>query len=180
MSLLALSILLLAAACAPVSPLSPAGQAESAPEELSTETSKKPAVEADQPASADKIISKSTVAGEALLLFNNTRTETYELVRVNLQTGKPVEDAKSIDIGSEINYVFSPDRTRLAVASKGGGCAGACLRLFELPDLKQVLQLDLPAMRLSGDWVHQIAFDSRGRAHRPGSCRPGYSPHRRG
>lgn len=161
-SLLTLLIFTLVTACAPISPLSPAAQAESAAEETSNETSKKPAVESGEPATADKEISKSTVAGEALLLFNNTRAETFELVRVNLQTGKPVDDAESIDIGSEITYTFSPDHTRLAVASKGSGCAGACLRLFELPGLKQVLQLELPAMRLAGDWVHQIAFDPRG------------------
>ena len=144
-----LLFLLLATACAPVSPLSPAA-------------TQPPVDQADQAASADKEISKSPDAGEVLLLVNNKRADSFQLVKVDLGSGKPVENAEPVDIGAEINYAFSADRTRLAVASKGSGCAGACLRLYELPSLNQVLQLELPAMKLAGDWVHQIAFDSRG------------------
>ena len=118
--------------------------------------------EVDQPAAADIEISNSTVSARRCCSLITPARKPTSWSRSICRPASRFENTEPVDIGSEINYVFSPDRTRLAVASKGAGCAGACLRLFELPALKQVLQLELPAMKLAGDWVHQIAFDPRG------------------
>ncbi len=145
-------VLLLAAACAPLA--APAGNPDK-PAKITADAGEK--VDAIQAASS------SPLTGYALLIGNKASSGAVRIIRINLSTGQPDPGENPIEIGQRANYVFSPDRSRLAVTSDALDCKGTCLRVFRLADLQATTPIDLPKMAGPDEWISQLVFDPQGK-----------------
>ena len=140
-----LMVVILFAACAPRAAQPP--QVSSSTKEPAAAAQHKPAAQAQ--------------TGQALLIEQAGTADTFQITIIDLQTGKLVNGVEPVALGSEMNYAFSPDRARLAMASKGAGCEAACLRIFRLRDLEEIARVDLPGVKYATDYVHQVVFDAQ-------------------
>lgn len=143
-SLFTILIFILLAACAPGgSPVSTTGGRR-----------------AEQVNSSPMTSSPNGPKTDRALLFNNRAgADTFRIAVVDLNSGEPAAGAEPVEIGSQINFAFSPDGTMLALASVSVDCQGACLSIFRLADFEQIAKIELPARNIDNDWVHQLAFD---------------------
>ncbi len=145
----ALLVCLAAAGCAPLSAV------PAAPAKLEAE--------ANTASEADSLVPKETGADYALLVGNKPKTESQQIERVDLNTGKLAAGEKPIEIGKEAVTAFSPDRSLLAVTSKINGCRGTCLQVFQLASLAQTARIELPEIGGYNEWVSQLVFDQQGK-----------------
>lgn len=101
------------------------------------------------------------VSADALALTIREKTigSTLEMLPVLAKTGQAPDGYSAIDLGSNVQYAFTPDLARMAFLSYGAqNCAAYCFHLVDLPTWKEIITpievVDDPSV-----WGVAIVFD---------------------
>lgn len=102
----------------------------------------------------------SRLGAAALTLQEQGGLDQFAIVPVLAETGEAVADAKPIELGGEIAYGFSRDRTQMAfLSNRTEGCEKYCLRVMDLIRWEET-GLPIPVEKDFSTWFMVPEFDS--------------------
>lgn len=102
----------------------------------------------------------SRLGAAALTLQEQSGLDQFSIVPVSAETGEPVADVLPIELGGEIAYGFSRDRTQMAfLSNRTEGCEKYCLRVMDLIRWEETGQ-PIPVEKDFSTWFMVPEFDS--------------------
>jgi hypothetical protein len=78
-------------------------------------------------------VADSRLGASVLTLQRPPGVNSFSIVPVSAETGRPLKDVRALDLSSDPAYGFSQDRRFMAfVSRRDGGCPSYCLRVIDL------------------------------------------------
>ncbi len=102
----------------------------------------------------------SRLGAAALILEEQEGLDHFAIIPVSADTGERIADAQSIELGGEIAYGFSRDRSQMAFLSNHtDDCEKYCLRVMDLRRWEEIGQ-PIPVEKDFSTWFMLPAFDA--------------------
>jgi hypothetical protein len=101
----------------------------------------------------------SRLGAVALTIQEQPGTNTFAIIPVSADTGKPIADIQPVVLGGDIAYGFSHDRSQMAfLSNRSEGCLTYCLRIMDLLSWQEMVQ-PIPVEKDLSAWFVVPEFD---------------------